>query len=118
MVLGLIVVPLVAALAAFLAPSDRPRPWIVAAGALVHTTMSFYVVGTRDSSTGLSWLSLDALGRLILLLDSVLFLICAVYCIGYLRLRSERPNRVFCTVLLVFLGTTSAIARSSATRSA
>jgi hydrogenase-4 component F len=109
MVLGLIVVPLVAALAAFLVPSDRRRPWIVAAGALAHTVMSFYVVGTRNSSTGLSWLSLDALGRLILLLDSVLFLICAVYCIGYLRLRSERPNRVFCTVLLVFLGTTSAI---------
>ncbi|MGZ4811053.1 MAG: proton-conducting transporter transmembrane domain-containing protein [Thermoanaerobaculia bacterium] len=110
MVLGLIVVPLVAALAAFLVPSDRPRPWIVAAGALAHTVMSFYVVGTHNSGTGLlGWLRLDALGRLILLLDSVLFLICAVYCIGYLRVRSERPNRVFCTVLLVFLGTTSAI---------
>ncbi|MGZ8853889.1 MAG: proton-conducting transporter transmembrane domain-containing protein [Thermoanaerobaculia bacterium] len=110
MVLGLIVVPLVAALAVFLVPSDRPRPWIVAGAALVHAMLSYYLVSTRNTGAGLSdWLRLDALGRLILLVVSTLFLICAVYCIGYLRLRTERPNRVFCTALLVFLGTMSAL---------
>jgi hydrogenase-4 component F len=33
---------------------------------------------------------------------SVLFLCCAFYAPPYLRLRRERPNRVFCTMLLVF----------------
>ncbi len=110
MILDLIIVPLVAALAAFVVTSDRVRPWIVAAAAAVHSVLTFLAVTTRtDSSTLALWLRLDALGRLFLPVISTLFLLCAVYAIGYLRVRSERPNRVFCTVLLVFLAMTTTI---------
>lgn len=108
MVILLVIVPLVAALGAFLVPSERVRPWIVAVTAAAHTAAAIAIVGARlrlDSFT--PWLELDALGGLGLALVSVVFLICAVYSIGYLRIRVERPNRVFCTTLLLFLAMTS-----------
>src|SRR6266498_1592522 len=106
----LIIVPLLAALVAFLVPSERARPWIVAAAAAAHTLLSaMAIVGRRYDAFFTPWLRLDALGRLILAFVSVLFLLCAVYSIGYLRLRAERPNRIFCTILLVFLATTTAV---------
>jgi len=110
MIVYLIVLPLVAALAAFVVPNARLRPWIVAAAATAHSVLTFVAIGARTDDFLFSpWLRLDALGRLILAIISTLFLVCAVYSIGYLRLRAERPNRVFCTVLLVFLAMTTTI---------
>lgn len=110
MTLSLIIVPLLAALATFVVKSQRVRPWIVAGAAAAHTVLTVLVLRAPSSDLLLSpWLSLDALGRLILAIISPLFLFCAVYSIGYLRLRSERPNRVFCTVLLVFIAMMTAI---------
>jgi len=108
----LIVVPLVAALAAFLVRSEIVRPWIVAVAAAIHTAMTILAIArpaAGNDAMFAPWMQLDALARLILPIISVLFLICAVYSIGYLRLRAERPNRIFCTVLLVFLAMTTAI---------
>jgi NADH:ubiquinone oxidoreductase subunit 5 (chain L)/Multisubunit Na+/H+ antiporter, MnhA subunit len=106
----LITIPLVAALVAFVVPREWPRPWIVAATAVVHTVLAFRVAMFRERVTGfLGWFQFDALGLLVLLVISTLFLLCAVYLIGYLRLRAERPNRVFCTSVLVFLGMMSAL---------
>jgi len=108
--LSLIIVPLLAALTTFVVKSQRVRPWIVAGAAAAHTVLTVLVLRTPRSDLLLSpWLALDALGRLILAIISPLFLFCAVYSIGYLRLRSERPNRVFCTVLLVFIAMMTAI---------
>jgi hydrogenase-4 component F len=107
----LIAIPLIAAIAAFVLPRDRFRPWVVAAAALAHTALSvrcaFAPEGGADPLGGTR---ADALGRLVLLVVSTLFLVCAVYGIGYLRLRAERPNRVFCTALLVFLAMSSVLA--------
>ncbi len=111
MIVYLVIVPLAGALAAFFAPSDRQRPWIVAATAAAHTAIALSVVGMADQEVFSSlWLRLDALGRLVLPVISILFLVCAVYGIGYLRGRAERPNRVFCTALLAFLAMTSLVA--------
>ena len=111
MTLLLIVVPLLGALAAFLAPSDRVRPWVVAFVAALHTALTLVVVGTNRSDVfHSSWLSLDALGRLALPVMSILFLICAAYSVGYLHVRANRPNRVFCTALLGFLAMTTLVA--------
>lgn len=106
----LILLPLLGALAAFLLPMDRVRPWIVAVVAAMHTALAFVVVRGASDNVLLPWLGLDALGRLVLLVLSTLFLICATYCVGYLRLRANRDNRIFCTALLLFLGTTSFVA--------
>ncbi len=111
MTLNLIIVPLLGALAAFLLPSDRFRPAIVAAAATIHTVITILVVRSASGDvTQSEWLRLDSLGRLVLLVVSSLFLICATYCIGYLRVRANRPNRIFCTALLGFLAMTSLLA--------
>jgi hydrogenase-4 component F len=110
MALYLIVVPLIGALAAFLLPSDRPRPWVVASVAVVHLTLAALVIANGETGSPSEWLRFDALGRLVLLIVSTLFCICALYCIGYLRLRAGRPNRLFCTALLFFLAMTSLVA--------
>ena len=106
----LIIIPLLGALAAFLMPSDRPRPWIVAGISVVHLALAAAVVRAGDIDLDSEWLRFDALGRLVLIVISTLVCICAVYCIGYLRLRPERPNKIFCTALLFFLGMTSLVA--------
>lgn len=111
MIVYLVIVPLAGALAAFFAPADRQRPWIVAATAAAHTALALSAAGMGDQDVVSSlWLRLDALGRLVLPVISILFLLCAVYGIGYLRGRAERPNRIFCTALLAFLAMTSLVA--------
>ena len=110
MALFLIIVPLLGALAAFLQPSARLRPWIVASVAVMHLVLASAAVAAGDTGLASEWLRFDALGRLVLIVISTLFCICALYCIGYLRVRAERPNRIFCTALLFFLGMTSLVA--------
>jgi len=111
MVVYLIIVPLLGALLTFVLPSDRARPWIVAATAALHTALTVAVIRAPDIDVSDTvWLRFDALGRLVLLVISTLFLICATYCIGYLRVRAERPNRIFCTALMIFLAMTSLVA--------
>jgi hydrogenase-4 component F len=110
MLVYLIIVPLLGALAAFLVPVDRLRPWIVATAATVHTALAIAVVRVHGHDlSNSSWLQLDALGRLVLLVISILFLICATYTVGYLHVRANRPNRIFCTALLLFLGMTTLV---------
>jgi hydrogenase-4 component F len=108
--LYLIVVPLIGALAALLLSSDRWRPRVVAGVAVIHLALSAVVIANGETGSPSEWLRFDALGRLVLLIVSTLFCICALYCIGYLRLRAERPNRIFCTALLFFLAMTSLVA--------
>lgn len=110
MTLYLIVVPLIGALVTLLVPSERPRPWIVAGVAVVHLVLAAVVIDAGEAGLSSEWLRFDALGRLVLIIISTLFCICALYAIGYLRVRTERSNRVFCTVLLFFLGMTSLVA--------
>jgi hydrogenase-4 component F len=108
--LFLILVPLLGALAAFLLPSDRMRSWIVAGVSVVHLALAAATIAAGNVGYASAWLRFDALGRLVLIIISTLFCICAFYCIGYLRVRAERPNRIFCTALLFFLGMTSLVA--------
>ena len=55
-----------------------------------------------------AWLAYDALARSVLPAISLLFLACAVYGVWYLRVRAERPNRVFVALMLAILGLLSA----------
>jgi hydrogenase-4 component F len=55
-----------------------------------------------------AWLGFDPLARAVLPVVSLLFLVCAAYAVPYLRIRSERPNRVFVALLLAILGLLSA----------
>jgi len=97
-------VPLAFALAAFATPSERVRPWLIPAAALCQLPIAALLLASRESlaPTAGSWIGLDPLGALLVGYLSVLFFCCAFYAPPYLRLRRERPNRIFCTMLLLF----------------
>src|SRR5262249_38863588 len=111
MVYALVLCPLAFALAAFLIPKDRARPWMVTAGGVVHSALVALALRGEPTAPG-GWLSLDPLGKLVLALTSAIFLVCSLYAPAYLRQRADRPNRVFCACLLAFLSMMSLIAES------
>ena len=108
--LSLVLLPIAAAILAFATPSERVRPWIVAGAGILHLGGALTLRSGETAFGG--WFGVDPLGELILLVVSSLFTLCAVYGIGYLRVRAERPNRVFCVCLLTFLAMTTAITLS------
>src|SRR5260221_9846109 len=98
--LMLILFPLVMAAVTFAATSDHWRPRLLPLGGLGHLVLVMVTIFHADDSATLGafgdWLLLDALGKIVLGLISVLFFICSLYVPGYLALRHDRPNRVFC----------------------
>jgi hydrogenase-4 component F len=110
MAFAMIVLPIVMAVVAFAIPSNRIRPWILPVAAAAHLALVVaFIVRPEETSEG-SWLALDAPGMLVLSVVSVLFFFCSIYCVGYLRHRQERSNRVFVACLMVFLGVASLVA--------
>ena len=106
LLLLVIAIPLAFALIAFLTPSERVRPWLVLGAAVCQGPATALALISRERLAPVAggWIGLDPLGALVLGYLSVLFLCCALYVPPYLRLRRERPNRIFCTMLLVFFG--------------
>lgn len=104
----LIIVPLVAAVVAVLWPVDRTRPWLLPAAGLLHTLLSFWLFIDPPMIAPEAWLGFDPLARAVLPVVSLLFLVCAWYGVAYLKVRSERPNRIFVAALLAVLGLLSA----------
>jgi hydrogenase-4 component F len=100
MIYGLVWFPLVMAVATYALPSNRWRPWLLPLGALGHLVLVLAALcqsGESANLTGLGgWLQLDALGKVVLGFLSVLFFLCSLYAPGYLALRADRPNQVFC----------------------
>jgi hydrogenase-4 component F len=107
MIYLLILFPLSMAVVTFAAPSNRLRPWLLPLAALGHLGLVaaalFQAGGGAAVSEPGDWLRLDALGKVVLGFLSVLFFLCSLYAPGYLALRFDRPNRVFCANLLVVL---------------
>src|SRR5260370_746310 len=112
MAYALVVAPLLFALLAFAVPSNRLLPWVVTLGAATHLTLTILALRTPIVGGLNGWLLLDRLGRLVLGLTSVLFFACGVYLPGYLSVRKERPNRVFCACMLLFMATLTLVAES------
>ena len=106
--LFLILVPLGAALAAALWPHDRTRPWFLPAAGVVHAGLTFGLLLHPPVVPMHAWFGFDSLARAMLPAVSLLFLGCACYGVPYLRLRAERPNRVFVASFLTALGLMSA----------
>ena len=104
----LIIVPLVGSALAALWPSNRTRPWLLPVIGLVHLVMTFWLFINPPVVAPDAWLGFDPLARAVLPAVSLLFLVCAAYGVSYLRIRAERPNRVFVSSLLAILGLLSA----------
>jgi len=106
---ALIFLPLVGALVTWLIPYDRLRPKVLALFVLGHLGIVIHLLTfTPPESLG-GWFNLDALGKIVLLSTSILFLFCSIYSIGYLFYRRERSNRVLCIGLLVCLAAASLV---------
>jgi hydrogenase-4 component F len=108
MIYLLILLPVVMAAVTFGSPRDRARPFLLPIGAIAHLALVVSVVfwppdGPLLSGLG-GWLLLDPLGKLVLIFQSGLFFLCSLYAPGYLALRPDRPNRVFCANLFLMLG--------------
>ncbi len=106
---ALIILPLIGAAATWLIPFDRMRPKVLSLFACGHMaiTVRMLVITPPESPGG--WFHLDALGKIVLLSTSLLFLACAIYSIGYLNYRRERSNRMLCVGLLICLAAASLV---------
>ena len=108
MAILLIAIPFAFAAVAAVWTSDRTRPWLMPVAGLVHTVLVTGMLFEPPAFAPGAWLAFDPLARAVLPAVSLLFLACAVYGVSYLRIRAERPNRVFVTMLLAILGLLSA----------
>ena len=113
----LIILPLMAALAAWKTSSDTFRTRLLPITAVLHLlglTVSLSLTAMRgwEALPRGIWLGLDALGGWVLLVVSVLFCICAFYAPAYLALRPERNHRTFIICFLGFLSMASLVAQA------
>jgi hydrogenase-4 component F len=98
----LIVFPLLVAALSAAIPWYRIRSWLLPASGALHLFLSLLVVINQRPTTT-TWIGLDALSQLVLVVTSLLFFGCALYAVGYLDLRRDRGNRMMVPCLLVFL---------------
>ncbi len=105
----LILIPLIGAAATWLIPSEGLRPKILALFSSFHLAVTIRMLLVTPPESAGRWFHFDALGKIVLLSTSVLFLACAVYSIGYFYYRQERSNRLLCMWLLVCLSAASLV---------
>lgn len=107
MVYLLVFCPLAMAAVTFATPSNRWRPWLLPVGALLQLLLvmaTLFQAAQGETIAGLNgWLLLDPLGKVVLAFLSVFVFLCSLYAPGYLALRSDRSNRVFCASLFASL---------------
>lgn len=109
MSVALILLPALAAAIAAAVPSNRLRPWLLPPVAAAHLAVTILALLRPQSVAVTRWLELDPPGQIVLLVIGVLFLLCSVYSVGYLRCRAELSNRIFCVGLFLFLAATSLV---------
>ena len=109
MLAALIFLPLVGAFVTWVIPYDRLRPKVLSLFALGHMGIVIHLLSFTPPESPGGWFHLDALGKIVLLSTSILFLFCAIYSIGYLVYRQERSNRVLCVGLLICLAAASMV---------
>jgi hydrogenase-4 component F len=114
---ALLLVPVAASALAFFLRADGPRRALLVLTAVAHAGLTA-AAWLRDPPPAWGgWLQLDALGRLVLTITSALFLVSAVYSVGYLEregrgarkdfeeglLFDNAPEATFTACLLLFL---------------
>lgn len=100
---GLIVIPFLAAGAAFAWRDERARPVLLPIAGVLHSALALWLSLAPPAAGFGEWVRFDPLARAVLPAVSLLFLLCSFYAVPYLRLRVERGNRVFVTMLLTLL---------------
>jgi len=114
---ALIIVPALAGALCFGLRNNRARRALLVAAAVAHAALAAAAWRGSPEPTLYDWLALDDLGRLFLGITSLLFLVAAVYAVGYLAREKDRaagdrgedflfrniPEAVFTGCLLLFL---------------
>jgi hydrogenase-4 component F len=101
--LFLVAIPFLGAGVALLWPWERSRVWLLPTTGVLHATLSAWLLAAPPAPVPGAWFAFDAVARAVLPAISLLFLVCSVYGISYLRACGERPNRIFITMLLALL---------------
>ena len=109
MAFALILFPIVMAVIALAFRSDRLRPWLIPVTGAGHLVLTLVTLASPTFQAPVGWLVLDPPGRLILLVVSLMFFLCGLYAVGYLRYRKDWSNRTFTSCLLAFLGVMSLV---------
>lgn len=103
-------IPFLAAILAYAIPSDRRRPYVIPAAGLGHFIAVVYLMRVPAQLPAKAhWFGLDPIGQVILFSLGALFFGCSLYAPVYLYLRQERPNRIFCSCLLLLIALMSLI---------
>jgi len=105
---ALIFVPLAGAALAALWRGNATRILLLPGVGVVHAALSLWGFVDPPAVAPGAWVAFDPLARAILPMVSLLFVVCGAYAVPYLRMRPERPNRVFVAALLAVLGLLSA----------
>lgn len=111
LLLALILVPVIAAGVAYVLPVRGRRALLIGTAALHLALMILLWIAPGDRTLA-GWLAEDALGRVVLTLVSVLFLLTAVYAVDFLRGEDPRGGRAFASCMLGFLAATSLVSLS------
>ncbi|MBI4503474.1 MAG: hypothetical protein HY700_20230 [Gemmatimonadetes bacterium] len=109
---ALILLPFLGALGAYVHRQAAYRTaWLVII-AVLHTALVGETWVARPDPILGGWIAVDALGLLVLTTVSGLFLVTAIYTVGYLRREDPRGGRAFVSCLLAFLGSASLVSLS------
>jgi hydrogenase-4 component F len=100
----LIAIPLLAAGAAFIWPNERTRPRLLPVAGALHAALSLWLLVNPPALLTGAWFGFDPVARAVLPMVSLLFFICSIYAVAYLKVRAERRNRLFVFALLILLG--------------
>jgi len=109
--LALVLMPVLAAALAYFLPAVA-RAVLLIVTAMVHVALVAVLWATPGHRLWDGWLADDALGRIVLSLVSLLFLVLAHYAIGYLREENPRGGRAFASCMLGFLAAATLVSLS------
>ncbi|HUC86151.1 MAG TPA: proton-conducting transporter membrane subunit, partial [Candidatus Acidoferrales bacterium] len=102
--ISLIAVPLLGAALALIWPQERTRSWLLPVAGGLHAAGSLWLLARPPEPVPGAWFGFDPMARAVLPMISLLFFVCSLYAVAYLKVRRERRNRVFVFALLVLLG--------------
>jgi hydrogenase-4 component F len=112
MLATLLLLPPIAAALCLAKVPDRARLWILRAAAFAHLALTFAFWLRSAGGPSESYLSLDAVGLLVLSPTSALFAGVSVYLGGYLARAERRSHRIFIAALLLLEGALTLAAAS------
>jgi hydrogenase-4 component F len=92
-----VLLPLAMAVVVFLTPSKLWRPRLLAATAVAHFAATVAILAGDAPAGAGAWLRLDAPGRLLLGVVSLLFLACAVYSVATCYGSTREPSAPACS---------------------